>query len=389
MKIIGEGVKEYTLDPEKKLILLGISNWATVRNNHLLLVNQEKKLKYIEVLDETNERSKYANKKDACLQPNHTHFILVDNCQLNTFGGEIKLRNEIEKEISSYDHSEQTLFNTRKSQYSYGKQSAPLNKKIPVVLIVIGGGPNTFEMCLEAVKNQSPVLFIEGSGRCADIFADVYKIINSRNNETQNDDIESCIEPGGYFDEELKRDILKKVDATIKTLSNKTEKEKEDLAKKILDTIISTFNYFDLLSVYTQDRNSDYSTDEIDEAILYAILKSQKHLLKDELSEAAKQAQLKLAITWDRYDMAKKFILNDSEIWESDKLHDLMYIAIKQNKFDFVKLFMEQGFLFSKFLTYRCLLKLYNDVSLYLNIEFISRGLLFDQIGICSSELFN
>ena len=131
------------------------------------------------------------------------------------------------------------------------------------------------------------------------------------------------------------------------------------------------------------------STDEIDEAILYAILKSQKHLLKDELSEAAKQAQLKLAITWDRYDMAKKFILNDSEIWESDKLHDLMYIAIKQNKFDFVKLFMEQGFLFSKFLTYRCLLKLYNDVSLYLNIEFISRGLLFDQIGICSSELFN
>ena len=365
MRIIGEGVKEYTLDPKKKLILLGVTNWATVRNNHLLLVNNEKKLKYIEVLDETNERSKFA-KKDSCLQPNHTHFILVDNAQLNTFGGEIKLRNEIEKEISNYDHTEQNLFHTKKSPYStsYYTRKEISHKKIDIVLIVIGGGPNTFEMILEAVKNQSPVLFIEGSGRCADVFADVYKVINSKNNETQNDDTESCIEPTGYFDDELKTEILKKVDATIKTLSNKTEEEKKALAKKILEQIIMTFNYFDLLSVYTQDKNSDYSTDEIDEAILFAIFKSQKHSQKDKLSQETKEAQLRLAFAWDRYDMAKKFILNDSQIWETNQLHEFMYMAIKQNKLDFVKLFMEQGFVLSKFLTNRCLLKLYNDVSI-------------------------
>jgi hypothetical protein len=368
MKIIGEGVKDYTLDPKKKLILLGISNWATVRNNHLLLVTNDKKRKYIEVLDETNERSKYAKKKDACLQKDHTHFILVDKCQLNTFGGEIELRNEIEKEISKYDQSEQALTISRKSQKSssfYSKPAGSLNQKVPIVLIVIGGGPNTFKTCLEAVKNESPVLFIEGSGRCADIFSDVYKIIYSKNKETQNDDFESCIEPAGYFDEEFKSDILKKVSSTIKNLSKKTDDEKDKQAQEILDTIIATFNYYDLLSVYTQDKNSDYSTDEIDEAILFAILKSQKHLLKEEITEATKNAQLKLAITWDRVDMAKKFILNENQLWETEQLHELMYIAIKHDKIDFVKLFLEHGFVLSKFLTNRCLLKLYNDVSFF------------------------
>ena len=203
MKIIGEGVKDYTLDPKKNLVLLGIANWTTIRNNHLLLINNEKKLKYIEVRDERSERSEYAT-KDTCLQPNHTHFILVDNSKLNTFGGEIDLRSEIEKELSMYDYAEQ--HNQRimakkisKREVSLPKSLIDSTEKIPIVLIVIGGGPNTFEMCLKAIKNNSPVLFVEGSGRCADIFAYVYKIINDLNNNTVNDDVENCIEPTGYY----------------------------------------------------------------------------------------------------------------------------------------------------------------------------------------------
>lgn len=39
-----------------------------------------------------------------------------------------------------------------------------------------------------------------------------------------------------------------------------------------------------------------------------------------------------------------------------------MYMAINMNRADFVKEFLDRGFILSKFLTYRCLLKLFNDV---------------------------
>ena len=40
-----------------------------------------------------------------------------------------------------------------------------------------------------------------------------------------------------------------------------------------------------------------------------------------------------------------------------------MYSAILNNQLDFVKLFIENGISLRSFLTYRVLLKLYNDVS--------------------------
>jgi hypothetical protein len=40
-----------------------------------------------------------------------------------------------------------------------------------------------------------------------------------------------------------------------------------------------------------------------------------------------------------------------------------MYNAIINDRVDFVKLFIENGFQVKKFLTYRRLIKLYNDVS--------------------------
>ncbi len=193
MKNIGLAVKEQTLDPKKNLVLLGIANWSTIRNNHLL-INSDNRLKYTDFLDKTYEGNIFL-KKHASLQPNHTHFILVDNSQLNVYGGEIDLRNKIEKAVSNFDYESQNFKNKRKSFKANTNEK--FKQKIPIVLIVVGGGPNTFEMCRSAVENGSPVLFIEGSGRCADIFADVYKRIRSKKITQDIDDIENCFEASG------------------------------------------------------------------------------------------------------------------------------------------------------------------------------------------------
>ena len=69
------------------------------------------------------------------MDPNHTHFILVDNAH-HTFGGEIDFRARFESEIAKF-------------------------LKMPVVLVVIEGGPNTAKTTLESVEKKIPCIFIE------------------------------------------------------------------------------------------------------------------------------------------------------------------------------------------------------------------------------------
>ena len=52
---------------------------------------------------------------------------------------------------------------------------------IPVVLLVLEGGPNTIQTVLESVTSNPavPVVIAEGSGRAADILAHAHGIVTS------------------------------------------------------------------------------------------------------------------------------------------------------------------------------------------------------------------
>ena len=69
-----------------------------------------------------------------------------------------------------------------------------------------------------------------------------------------------------------------------------------------------TLKYPHLLSVFRLDSNENQNIDnaDIDIAILRALLKAKKSNYK---------AQLKLALTWDRIDIAKNFIFTDDKTW--------------------------------------------------------------------------
>jgi hypothetical protein len=95
--------------------------------------------------DDSNDMSKYV-KKCASLDENHTHFVLVDNTVLNQFDGEIKFRSELQQTISDLA-----------AAAGDGDDS-----KVPVVVLVVEGGPNTMKTCYESVvKSKTPCLFIE------------------------------------------------------------------------------------------------------------------------------------------------------------------------------------------------------------------------------------
>ncbi len=113
---------------------------------------------------------------------------------------------------------------------------------------------------------------------------------------------------------------------------------------------------------------------EIDVAILNALLKAESkkgetaenknNIITNNKSDQKTLAQLKLALKWNRIDIAKNYITDDLK----DKINllgDLMYIALEQNRVEFVDLFLDNGFSLKNFVTNRLLLKLFNEVKLF------------------------
>lgn len=73
--------------------------------------------------------------KTAPLDPNHTHFVLVDTATC-AFGDEVPFRADLETMISQ-------------------------RLKIPIAVLVVGGGFRTAASVAEAVDNQTPCVFFE------------------------------------------------------------------------------------------------------------------------------------------------------------------------------------------------------------------------------------
>ena len=47
--------------------------------------------------------------------------------------------------------------------------------EVPVVMLVLEGGPGTVKTMTEAIKKKIPTVVIDGSGRAADVVAFAYK----------------------------------------------------------------------------------------------------------------------------------------------------------------------------------------------------------------------
>ena len=107
---------------------------------------------------------------DILLDPNHTHFILVDDGSEGQFGKEITFRAKFENELRrgkslKYYETErlnqQFRFNNRAS---FRAETEGLEKEhkelIPMILIVVNGGPNTLLTVVESLKENVPILVL-------------------------------------------------------------------------------------------------------------------------------------------------------------------------------------------------------------------------------------
>ncbi|XP_078660979.1 transient receptor potential cation channel subfamily M member-like 2 isoform X2 [Branchiostoma floridae x Branchiostoma belcheri] len=339
MKHVGEAVRTNAVAgrSSNKVVAIGVATWGIVHHNDELINDQGSFPARYHLEDPPPGR--------AALDPNHSHFILVDDGTNEQFGKEIKLRAELEKRISEHK--------TRASTQAPGSSSV----SIPVVLLALQGGPGTLETVYQGVSNNTPAVIVEGSGGAADILAYGF-----------NHSLEEVVAVEGHVG---KQEIVGRVDTQLEEVlrakiaeefgGNDPSKLDQKKLKQWTKWVVDSIKKKQLLSIFEID--SRESAKNIDVAMLRALLRANK----DDY-----QHQLKLALAWNRSDIAETDIFTADRRWKQEELEDLMYSAILEDKVNFVKLFLENGVSLKDFLTVRRLQKLYSEIP--------QSGVLFDML---------
>ncbi|XP_047702875.1 transient receptor potential cation channel subfamily M member 2 isoform X2 [Prionailurus viverrinus] len=312
MKQVGEAVRDFTLSSshnEGEVVTVGVATWGTVHNREDL-IHPSGGFPAEYVVDEEGQGHL------TCLDSNHSHFILVDDGTHGCYGVEIPLRTRLEKFIS-----EQT------------KERGGVAIKIPIVCVVLEGGPGTLHTIYNAITNGTPCVVVEGSGRVADVIAQVAGLPIS---EVTISRIQQKLSV--FFQE------------VFETL---TESRIAEWTKKIQDIVRRR----QLLTIFREGKDGQQ---DVDVAILQALLKASRS--HDHFGHENWDHQLKLAVAWNRVDIARSEIFTDERQWKPSELHPVMTAALISNKPEFVKLFLENGVRLKEFVTWDTLLYLYQNL---------------------------
>uniref|UniRef100_A0A8D2IVQ7 Transient receptor potential cation channel subfamily M member 5 n=1 Tax=Varanus komodoensis TaxID=61221 RepID=A0A8D2IVQ7_VARKO len=316
-KHIGQAVQDHRLASTSstvKVIAIGITSLKKIQQKELLDNIKEEK-KEDDVLHANYYKCDYnAEGPLYSLDNHHSHFILVDEKDPNEPDGTTRLRLTLEKHISE-QHT------------GYGGTGSI---EIPVLCLLVNGRPHVLERICRGLENSAPWLILAGSGGVADILAAVM-------NEPH------LIVP--QLIGKLLKEKLPTEDFSWKDILQWTE---------VIQSIVAQQQ---LLTVHNFEQEG---SEELDTVILKALVKA----CKSHSQEAQEYLdELKLAVAWNRVDIAKSEIFNGDVEWKSCDLEEVMMDALVNDKPEFVKLFVDNGANMYDFLTYSRLQRLYCTVS--------------------------
>ncbi|CAL1604658.1 unnamed protein product [Knipowitschia caucasica] len=244
---VGDALKEHSSKSRGKVCAIGIAPWGIIENKEDLIGK-----------DVTRPYQTMSNplSKLSVLNSFHSHFILADNGTTGKYGAEVRLRRQLEKHISLQ------RINTR------------LGHGVPVVCLILEGGPNVISIVLESLKEEPPVPVVvcDGSGRASDILSFAHKY---------------CEEDGTVSDS-VKDQLM----VTIQKTFNYSRSQ----AQQIFLMVTECMKKKSLITVF---RMGSEGQQDIEMSILTALLKGTNACATDQLS---------LALAWNRVDIARNQI---------------------------------------------------------------------------------
>uniref|UniRef100_A0A8C3AJV3 Transient receptor potential cation channel subfamily M member 4 n=1 Tax=Cyclopterus lumpus TaxID=8103 RepID=A0A8C3AJV3_CYCLU len=315
-RCVGEAVRDHGAAApaisRKKVIAVGLAPWGLVHNRQQL-VNVKGSFPARYSVQDTSRDS-------CCLDNNHQAFLLVDDGSVGRRGGETAFRGSLEDYISH--------------QRSGGIE-------IPVLCMLISGDANMLKRLDVSLRKATPWLVLAGSGPAADFISELLDYLSTISPPAE-----------GEAAEGLSAELRNKVrDQVQRYFPAEAELE------KLVDSALSIYQNREFITVFHGEQEG---SDDFDIVLLKALVRVSKRV-SSEASEYIEE--LKLAVAWNRVDIAKTELFNGDIEWKYEDLEDSMTDALINNKPQFVRLFCENGLNILRYLTHRRLESLYCSLS--------------------------
>ncbi|XP_077376516.1 transient receptor potential cation channel subfamily M member 1-like isoform X2 [Festucalex cinctus] len=251
---VGDALKEHSSKSRGRVCAIGVAPWGIVDNKQDLLG-----------ADVSRPYGTMGNplSKLAVLDASHSHFILADDGTAGKYGAEVALRRQLEKHVA------RQKINTR------------LGQGVPVVCLILEGGPNIISVVLDSLREDPPVPVVvcDGSGRASDIISFAHRYCH----------------PDGSVSEGVKDQLV----VTIQKTFNLGRSQ----AHHIFLMVMECMKKKTLITVF---RMGGEGQQDIEMSILTALLKG---------TNASACDQLSLALAWNRVDIARSQIFVHGHRW--------------------------------------------------------------------------
>ncbi|XP_059414184.1 transient receptor potential cation channel subfamily M member 4-like isoform X2 [Carassius carassius] len=328
-RCVGEAVRDHCATASSlsqgKVIAVGVAPWGLIYQRQQLVNPQGSFPARYYVHNMPRESS--------CLDNNHQAFLLVDDGSVGQRGCETMFRANLEDFIS---HQRTGI---------WGSGSI----EIPVLCVLIAGDAAMLERVDLSLKNSTPWLVLAGSGSAADLIASILKDLDIPLSPPVSPTLPTASE------ESMKRARVELRDR-VREKINKHFPSETDL-EKLVEQALSIYHNRELITVFHGDLEG---REDFDRIILRALVRAAKREAND-ASEYTEE--LKLAVAWDRVDIAKSELFNGGIQWRYEDLEESMTDALVNDKAHFVRLFVENGLNILDYLTYHRLESLYGSVT--------------------------
>lgn len=351
-RCVGEAVRHHCAMAsslsQAKVIAVGVAPWGLIYQRHQL-VNPQGSFPARYYVHNMPSAS-------SCLDNNHQAFLLVDDGSVGHRGSETSFRANLEDFIS---HQRTGI---------WGSGSI----EIPVLCVLIAGDATMLERVDLSLKNSTPWLVLAGSGSAADLIAGILKDLSAPLSPPVSPTLQSDSEESSKSSSIELRDRVK--ERIRKHFPSETELD------KLVDQALSIYHNRDLITIFYGDEDG---SDDFDTIILKALVRAAK---RDSNDASEYTEELKLAVAWNRVDIAKTELFNGDVHWRYEDLEESMTDALVNDKPDFVRLFVESGLNILAYLTYHRLESLYSSLSdCDLVSSFLQRRLQ-ERVGLAASQ---
>eukprot|EP00063_Salmo_salar_P072902 XP_014047737.1 PREDICTED: transient receptor potential cation channel subfamily M member 4-like [Salmo salar] len=323
---VGEAVRDHAAAAsslsQKKVIAVGMAPWGLVHNRQQL-INAQGSFPARYYVQNTSRDS-------CCLDNNYQAFLLVDDGSVGRRGGEMAFRAKMEDYIS---HQRTGI---------WGSGSID----VPVLCMLISGDAAMLERVDLSLEKATPWLVLNGSGPAADLICELLDALSAipMSPPSPPPEGEGSKSPSAELRDRARERVRRHF--TVEA----------DL-EKLVDRALSIYKNRDLITVFHGEQESP---DDFDTVLLKALVRASKRVSSD-ASEYTEE--LKLAVAWNRLDIAKSELFNGDIQWQYEDLEDSMTDALINDKPQFVRLFTENGLNILDYLTYRRLEGLYRSLS--------------------------